>query len=143
MTDLPGLILLGLRFGLAICLFLFLFWAIRLLWKDLNNLPIHNNSTKSLLHLKVLIDDKDSITYNLSSIENLLGRAPECNIQLENNTVSNIHARIYYSHAQWWIEDLGSSNGTFLNGREILQPTVLTDQDQLEFGSLTSIVEIS
>ena len=59
MTDLPGFILLGLRFGLAICLFLFLFWAIRLLWKDLKSLPALDQTAKPVLLLKIFADQED------------------------------------------------------------------------------------
>jgi len=141
MTDFPGLLLLGLRFGLAICLYAFLFWALRILWKSLHSSITPEQISPPSLTIKITTED-EADSYNLIANENLIGRAEECTIQLINNTVSNLHARIYYTQAQWWIEDLNSSNGTFLNGMQIDQPAVLTDQDFLGLGSLTGIIEI-
>lgn len=141
MTDLPGILLLGLRFALAICLYGFLFWALRILWKSLETSKTTEVKTPPPLTLKITADD-DHSDHTLIQTENLIGRSGECAIQLTNTTVSNLHARIYYAQAHWWIEDLNSSNGTYLNGMQIDQPAVLADQDYLSLGSLTGIVEI-
>lgn len=141
MTDLPGLLLLGLRFSLALCLYAFLFWALRILWKSLQTSKTTEAKTLPPLTLRITADE-DLSTHTLISAENLIGRAGECAIQLTNTTVSNLHARIYFTQAHWWIEDLNSSNGTFLNGAQINQPAVLADQDYLSLGSLTGIIEI-
>ena len=142
MTDLPGILLLGLRFGLAICLYLFLFWAIRLLWRDLKASVPKEKSLLPEIYLAFSDEVGSENPVLLSTNENLIGRAPECTLQLDNSTVSSFHARIYHSQAQWWVEDKNSSNGTFLNGVEIQQPAVLATQDQLSFGSLEASVEI-
>lgn len=141
MTDLPGLLLLGLRFGLAICLYIFLFWALRILWKSLRSSSTTEQISLPPLTLRITAGEQQ-VSHTLIATENLIGRADECTIQLSDTTVSNLHARIYFDKAQWWIEDLTSSNGTFLNSEQIRQPTVLTDQDYLGLGSLTGIIEI-
>lgn len=141
MTDLPGLLLLGLRFALAICLYGFLFWALRILWKSLDTSKTTEVKSLPPMILKFAAEDGDN-TYTLIAAENLVGRAGDCTIQLTNTTVSNHHARIFYAQAHWWIEDLKSSNGTYLNQIQIDQPAVLADQDFLSLGSLSGIVEI-
>ncbi|MBN2044045.1 MAG: FHA domain-containing protein [Anaerolineales bacterium] len=142
MTDLPGIILLGLRFGLAICLYLFLFWALRILWRDLKASIPKDSSSPPPLVLNFSGESETEKKVILTAAENLLGRAPECNLHLLNSTVSTTHARIYFSQTQWWLEDLNSSNGTFLNGIKIDQPVVLASQDQLSLGSLEAVIEI-
>jgi hypothetical protein len=142
MTDLPGILLLGLRFGLAICLYLFLFWALRILWRSLQSSRDSEQSSPPPLTLAIT-EDEMSDSFALINTENLIGRAEECTIQLKNSTVSNLHARIYYTRKQWWIEDLNSSNGTFLNDIQVDQATVLTDKDYLSLGSLNGIITIS
>lgn len=47
--------------------------------------------------------------------DNTLGSAPETDLQLGDPYVSARHARLYWDGAGWWVEDLGSRNGTLLN----------------------------
>lgn len=50
---------------------------------------------------------------------NLVGRDRQCVVVLEDPKCSRVHACIYREEGAWWIEDRGSSNGTFVNGRKI------------------------
>jgi pSer/pThr/pTyr-binding forkhead associated (FHA) protein len=68
--------------------------------------------------------------------EFFIGRDPVCECLLEDETVSSKHARISYRQNQWWVEDLDSSNGTFLNSQPVTLPTVLADNDQLRCGQV-------
>ena len=54
----------------------------------------------------------------------VIGRAPSCDIILDNIRVSRNHARLYQSGGNWVLEDSGSTNGTFVNGRQITRATV-------------------
>ncbi len=65
-----------------------------------------------------------------------LGRAPECDIVLDSTQVSRRHATFKLEGASWAVRDLGSSNGTFLNG-ERLEPNVtyrLSAGDEIVLG---------
>jgi Inner membrane component of T3SS, cytoplasmic domain len=55
----------------------------------------------------------------------LLGRAPECTLVLEDDYASGRHARLYLQDGVWVVEDLGSTNGTFLGRDRVVQPTVI------------------
>ena len=46
----------------------------------------------------------------------MLGRLPECTIQLQSNMVSRRHAEVFLDEGKYYVKDLGSGNGTFLNG---------------------------
>jgi hypothetical protein len=50
--------------------------------------------------------------------ENSLGAEPDNDIVLEDTFVSGHHARLGWDGAEWWLEDLGSKNGTFVNQRQ-------------------------
>lgn len=64
-----------------------------------------------------------------------MGRAPGNDIVLAGDKVSRRHAQIQRQQGnEFWLVDLGSSNGTFLNGRRVSQAVLLTDQDQVEIG---------
>lgn len=63
-----------------------------------------------------------------------IGRSNDCDIFLDNQTVSSLHAKVSFIKDQWWLEDTHSTNGTLLNDLLIEQPTVLIDQDEIIVG---------
>jgi pSer/pThr/pTyr-binding forkhead associated (FHA) protein len=73
----------------------------------------------------------------------VIGRHPSCEWVIANDTVSSRHARMVYHHDQWWLEDLNSRNGTFLNGATLEAPAVLADQDQVRCGQVHFSVKFS
>ena len=69
-------------------------------------------------------------------IELTVGRAAGCKIALPDDTfVSQLHARVYRNDEGAFVEDLGSTNGTFLNGRKLAAATKLKAGDHLQIGS--------
>lgn len=64
----------------------------------------------------------------------LIGRQEEADIYLESLAVSRSHARIVCQGGEYFVEDVGSSNGTFINGRRISGPTPLSMGDALQIG---------
>ncbi len=72
----------------------------------------------------------------------ILGREPGCDFSLDDQTVSSQHARLAYRKQQWWLEDLASTNGTFLNGGAVTTPVVITHGDELRLGHIGVRIEI-
>lgn len=66
----------------------------------------------------------------------LIGRGPECRLQLDSRSVSTSHALITFKDGAWWIRDLGSRNGTHLSGQRIEPgaPTRIPDDCRVRFG---------
>lgn len=64
-----------------------------------------------------------------------IGRAPENRIVLTDSSVSRQHARLFTRDDAWWVEDLGSKNGTKVNGNLIEGPKRLKQGDGLQVGS--------
>jgi pSer/pThr/pTyr-binding forkhead associated (FHA) protein len=65
-----------------------------------------------------------------------LGRADSCVIGLPDDTfASQLHARVFVRDNEMWLEDLGSTNGTHLNGARISAPMQLSAGDRLQVGS--------
>lgn len=67
----------------------------------------------------------------------VLGRGGGCNIVIKDTFASNQHARVFMRKGQYWLEDMGSTNGTFVNEVQVKQPVVLADGDRLRVGSVT------
>ena len=65
-----------------------------------------------------------------------IGRLPSNQIVLPEERVSRRHAMVNaQDDGELWLVDLGSGNGTYLNGRRLVQPTLLRDGDRIEIGS--------
>ena len=140
MENLAGIFLLGLRFTLAFLLFLFLFWSIRIIWKEFSNTAqVESQKTIPQILLSVIAEKPISKTFSVEEIT--IGRDPVCDLQIPDQTVSSKHVRIFFSHEQWWVEDLGSSNGSYLNEILVSTAAVLTIGDQLRLGKIKINVE--
>jgi pSer/pThr/pTyr-binding forkhead associated (FHA) protein len=143
MNDLSGYFLLILRIGMAVVLYSFLGWSIYILWKELQCVTKTSKAPQIppiQLSAKRRTDLPKEMIFNFPQI--FIGRDPICEFYLDNETVSSKHVRLFYQNNQWWAEDLGSSNGTFLNEQSIVIPTVLTDNDQLRCGKVVIDVSI-
>ena len=66
-----------------------------------------------------------------------LGRAPDSTIIIDDDYASSRHARIYESEGSWVVEDLGSTNGTWIDRSRITTPTVLPVGAPLRIGRST------
>ena len=66
--------------------------------------------------------------------ELLIGRADRCQLVLNDSYVSQMHARIFAKDGGYMIEDLGSTNGTYLNKRKVTTATPLHRGDQVKIG---------
>ena len=64
----------------------------------------------------------------------LIGRGPDAAIRLDDDYVSTRHARIASAEDQWFVEDLGSTNGTYVGSARITQPTTLSLGTQVRIG---------
>jgi pSer/pThr/pTyr-binding forkhead associated (FHA) protein len=137
MADLSATILLALRLVMAVALYAFLAWGILILWRDLRNQAQSQAKQKvPALTVSIVNDTIAGEELRFTSPEIVIGRHPRCEWVLENDTVSSRHARITYHHEQWWLEDLGSRNGTFLNGAALTAPVVLANMDQVRCGQV-------
>jgi hypothetical protein len=66
-----------------------------------------------------------------------IGRAPDSTLVIEDDYASSSHARITLVDGEWVVEDLGSTNGTWIERTRITEPTVLTVGSNLRVGRTT------
>lgn len=70
-----------------------------------------------------------------------IGRSPECDLVIPHPTVSKIHASIHLQNGTWWMEDLGSTNGTYADGQRITK-AALRNGSKLYFGQVTGVFNL-
>ncbi|UZN03396.1 FHA domain-containing protein [Cellulomonas sp. S1-8] len=79
-------------------------------------------------------------TLPLGSSAVLVGRAPSCTLVLDDDYSSSRHARIFPQGEQWFVEDLGSTNGTFVGEQRVEQPTAVPTGTPVRVGQ--SLLEL-
>ena len=73
-------------------------------------------------------------TYDLGD-ELTIGRAAGCQITLDDTFVSQLHARVFRREGNFLVEDLGSTNGTYLNRQKVTGPMMIRAGDELQIGN--------
>jgi hypothetical protein len=73
-------------------------------------------------------------TFSVSGASIVIGRGSDSSLRLDDAEVSRHHVRISFDGGQWVVEDLGSTNGTFINGKRLTAPCVLRSGDVLGIG---------
>jgi FHA domain len=63
-----------------------------------------------------------------------IGRSGEADVRIDDRFASSIHARIYSRGASYYVEDMSSTNGTYLNGGRLQGEAELSDLDQIKIG---------
>ena len=88
--------------------------------------------------LKIIdLQGKNKVIY-LGEEEVTIGRSSECDIRLPDDTVSGKHARIVFRNEGFVLEDLGSKNGTYVNGVKTVK-CILRNNDQVTTGGVRII----
>ncbi|MEA2931302.1 MAG: hypothetical protein QOI56_87 [Actinomycetota bacterium] len=78
--------------------------------------------------------------YDLTD-ELTMGRATGCHITLDDTYVSQLHARVFRRDGQIFVEDLGSTNGTYVNRTKVTAPLVVRRGDRLQVGK--TVMEVT
>lgn len=89
--------------------------------------------------LTLLIGRKAMQVYDLDKETILIGREDDVDIVIDNPSVSRRHAQVRKEGTGWVVEDLGSSNGTFLHGNKIAGPQPVKEGDEIGFGKFSVV----
>jgi pSer/pThr/pTyr-binding forkhead associated (FHA) protein len=87
--------------------------------------------------LTLLVGRKPLKVYDVNATVMRIGREPDMDVVIDNVAVSRKQAEIRLEGADWMLRDLGSGNGTFLNGRRIETSVHLKTGDEISFGKFS------
>jgi pSer/pThr/pTyr-binding forkhead associated (FHA) protein len=135
----PTIVFVGLRYLFIALLFIFLILVIRAIYRDLRSPEIREEKRgrkkkKQPPQLAVVAADRNmGARYRLSGEINI-GRDNGAGIVIDDTYASQQHARVFPQGERFMVEDLGSTNGTYVNGRRISYPVELRDGDRVKIG---------
>jgi pSer/pThr/pTyr-binding forkhead associated (FHA) protein len=141
-----------LKYFVLALLWLFFVYATRLVWLEVrrsgpDRAQVEESSpvaTDKAIALRLRVVDPPQRRGRVFELgdEVTLGRSPGCAIYLEDDTfASSAHARVYRSNGELWLEDLRSTNGTYLNNEQLEEPTRIRRGDRIKVGS--TILEVA
>lgn len=156
----PDLVLQLTRVGLLALLWLFLLAALRVVRSDLfaasgqrasapamrrpkrprDRKPRARQDDRSVRHLVVTGGALAGTRISLDGRPVLIGRADDSTLVLDDDYASTRHARLVRSDEDWYVEDLGSTNGTYLDRTKISTPTPVTPGVPIRIG--TTVIEL-
>ena len=125
--------LLALRLILALLLYIFLGVAFYVLWRGLkqNERDVPATHTPAQIIVEEGPDQGQRVTLRPITA---VGRADTSHLVINDPFASTNHAMILWREGLWWLEDLGSHNGTYVNDERITQPVPLTSGDRIRIG---------
>ncbi|MBV6452174.1 MAG: hypothetical protein MHPDNHAH_02928 [Anaerolineales bacterium] len=136
-------VVLVLRLALTIALYIFLAWSLLTIWRELKQqaTTLSDRKKVGISVIQKSEQDKDR-EFHFFQTEVVIGRHAHCDVSIIDEVVSSQHARLAYHHNQWWLEDLSSTNGTFLNGAQLTTPAVVITGDEVRCGNTHFILRV-
>ena len=132
-----------LKYVFVIVVYMFIFSVVKLVYTDIADTRRKSKSEEEGLGYLKLITLKRDVPFKVFESygirdEVTIGRSRKSDIYINDPFMSKEHARIFLEEGQYYIEDLKSTNGTLLNGREIKGKCVkLSENDKISFGQVS------
>ena len=122
-----------LRLALSIVLYAFLSLTFYVMWQSLRQNAQRDIPQPPAARLVIEQENEEEQSVALLPVSTI-GRADDNTLQLDDEFSSANHAMIMWRDNVWWIEDMGSHNGTYVNQIQINQPTPITFGDHIRIG---------
>ncbi len=133
--------ILGLRIAFIVLLYLFLFMVMRVQVRDLRKVvPVEGLPPRARYGKLVVVEPGRSrlspgTTFTLQAVTSI-GRKPSNSITLDDDFVSSEHSLISWREGRPWLEDAGSTNGTYLNDSDVTRPVAMSEGDIVGIGGV-------
>ncbi len=138
-----------LSYVFTVIIYLFIFSVIRLVYLDVKKMNRFeaNSATDSACASLKSVKSKVEIEHPLKNRysiydEAVIGRSKSCDIVIPESFISAKHIHIWYEDGEWYLEDLGSRNGTAVNGQRIRDVVILDPEDEISLGGLNFVFEM-
>src|SRR4051794_415403 len=133
--------ILGLRIAFIALLYLFIFQVMRVITRDLRQPAVQEVAQPRARYGKLVVVEPGHSRLNPGTVFTLqavtsLGRKASNTIVLDDDFVSGEHSLVSWRDGRAWLEDVASTNGTFLNEAEITRPQPLAEGDILGVGDV-------
>lgn len=126
-----------LQYSLLVFIYLFLYFAIKYMYTDLTGKAFFTNDRKA----RLILLDSGGLQFPRSEFylkeTFTIGRNEHSNIVIKDTVVSHDHACIAGQKNDYWLADLNSTNGTFLNDRPVKGEILLKDGDIVKIGTVS------
>ena len=133
-----SIFILFLRILIVIFLYSFIFWALK---ANEESFPERKSKDSRSTRKNVLIISRSSGTVHRFLVQPItIGRHPSSDLFLEDDAISLRHVRISFKDGNWWIADLNSKNGTYLNSNKIFDRELLTENDEIRIGNDSFVI---
>src|ERR671923_2670541 len=141
-------IAVALKFGFLAVLYLFLFWVARSAFRELRRTTLPAPEATGIHPVgpggRAAATDAWLVAMSGGGLEPgerfdlfgglSIGRSPDADVRIEDRFASGVHARIYSRGASYYVEDMNSTNGTYLNGAVLEGEAELSDLDEIRIG---------
>ncbi len=131
-----------LKYALVIVVYIFIFSVVKLVYMDIADTRRQNKSEEEGLGYLKLINLRRDVPFKVFESYSIqecstIGRSKRCDVFIPDPYLSKQHARIFFKDAEFYIEDLDSTNGTSVNGKPIGAHAVkIKDCDKISAGHL-------
>ncbi len=137
-------------------IYLFIFSVIGLIYMDIKKISRKEKNKKAegekytdgkryavlrTLKSRKTASAKMKASYRIPGKGVIVGRGKDCDISINHMFLSTEHFQVWCDQGEWYIGDMGSKNGTFLNGSRVRKVKQLNDGDEIAFGELKVVFE--
>ena len=132
-----------LKYAFVLVVYIFIYSVVKLVYLDISDARRMNKAEDDgyaylkLINLRRDLSCRVFESYSLRE-EATIGRSRKCDIYINNQYLSKEHARVFLEKGKFYIQDLGSTNGTYVNGNPLgTHPVKLKDNDKISFGEIS------
>lgn len=131
------------KYVFVVVVYIFIYSVVKLVYLDISDAKRMNKAEDDGYGYLKLINLRKELSYRVFESYSVrecatIGRSKKCDIYINNPYLSKVHAQITFEEGRFYITDMESTNGTYLNGNKLgTHPVRLRDNDKITFGDLS------